>query len=405
MSLHTVNNLRDSVAGLLSGIDINNVENLNGALERASRTLIQNADIPEASGIQNITLYSGVYDYLCDSRIFGTAINDIRPQGISRYPNNFPIKTDQETFDRNKMVYYPSGTYSTFEFHNGVPIIRIVAPYTTQQVIISTMNNLDNWTTVGDATNLAVDSTFFYQAPASLRFNLSASGSSGGIQQTLQSPIDMTSYQGVGVVFLAVEMPTASDIASYTLRIGSDSSNYYTVTTTSAFLGNFTSGEFQLAPFDLANATTVGSPDITNIQYVQCTANYNGTAQTNMRFGYLFASLPTPAQILYQSSAIFLPVGSTTPLSTITANTDTIILTDAAYTLYEYESAISICQQTGGTTGSAMIQTFKQILNGDGRETGLYQKYRGDNPSQELRTLDSWYDNQSSYNGGYSGSW
>ena len=90
MSLHTVNNLRDSVAGLLSGIDINNVENLNGALERASRTLIQNADIPEASGIQNITLYSGVYDYLCDSRIFGTAINDIRPQGISRYPNNFP---------------------------------------------------------------------------------------------------------------------------------------------------------------------------------------------------------------------------------------------------------------------------------------------------------------------------
>ena len=118
------------------------------------------------------------------------------------------------------MVYYPSGTYSTFEFHNGVPIIRIVAPYTTQQVIISTMNNLGNWTTVGDATNLSVDSTFFYQAPASLRFNLSASGSSGGIQQTLQRPIDMTSYQGVGVVFLAVEMPTASDIASYTLRIG-----------------------------------------------------------------------------------------------------------------------------------------------------------------------------------------
>ena len=79
MALHSVSALKNSVGGLLSGIDLGNVQDLNGCLERAVSTFLQLADVPEASGIQNITLYSGVYDYLCDTRIFGTTINDIRP--------------------------------------------------------------------------------------------------------------------------------------------------------------------------------------------------------------------------------------------------------------------------------------------------------------------------------------
>jgi len=408
MALHTIANLRDSVAGLLSGIDINNVENLNGALERASRTLIQNADIPEASGIQNITLYAGVYDYVCDPRIFGTAINDIRPQGITRNYNNFPIKTDQETFDRTKKFQYSTETMATFEFHNGVPIIRITAPFPKQQVIMDPMNAIgtspNQWVAAGSASNLVADYTDFYQSPASLRFTLTGS-SSGTLTKTLQSPLSMANYQGVGLAFLAIEIPTgatASDLTSMSLKIGSDNSNYNSVTATQGFLGAWVSGEWLLVSFDFSTASTVGTPDWSAIDYVQITLNHTGTF-TNFRVGGLFMALPAPAQILYQSSAIFLPTGTSTPLSTITATTDTIILTDAAYTLYEFEAAISICQQTGGTTGSAMVQTFRQMLNGDGRNAGLYQMYRGDNPSQELRTLDSWYDNSSSYNSGFYG--
>ena len=99
MALHTISEVKDSVSGLLSGVDLNNVDDLNGCLTRAASTLVQKADVPEASGTQNITLYSGVFDYSCDSRIFGTAIVDIRPQGISRSPVNFVSKIDQEQFD------------------------------------------------------------------------------------------------------------------------------------------------------------------------------------------------------------------------------------------------------------------------------------------------------------------
>lgn len=394
--MKTVSQYKNSIAALLSGIDITQIDDVNGALERAARAMVQKADIPEASGIQNITLYAGVYDYLCDTRIFGTAINDIRPQGISRNYSDDVLKLGQQDFDRTKK-FYPSGTISTFQYQNGTPIIRIVAPFPTQQQVITTMTDASGWIAGGSASDLFTDLTFFYQSPASIRYNLAVSGSQGTLSTTLQGSINLSSQIGVGLVFLAVEMPTASDIASYTIHLGSDSSNYYTVTKTTAFLGAFQSGEFQLVGFDLSAATIVGTPISTAIQFVEVLVNYNGNAQTNMRIGGLFASLPSPAQILYQSAAIFLPLGGTQALTTITADTDTIILNDAAYTIYEYEGASSICQQTGGTLGSAMIATFDKILGNEPYKNGLYQAYRGDNPSQELRSSGSYYDNSSSY--------
>jgi len=400
--LKTVADLEDSVGGLVTGVDLSNVNNLFGCFERAARTLVQKADIPEASGIQNVTLYSGVFDYLCDPRIFATSITDIRPQGISRNYNDDVTKTNQQDFDRSK-GYYPSGTTSAFEFRNGVPIIRITAPFPVQKIILSPMNSAVGWTAGGDASGIFTDNTFFYQYPGSIRYNLAAAGSQGTISSTLESPIDMSAYIGIGLCFLAVEMPDASAITSYTLRIGSDSSNYYSMTATSQFLGAFVSGEFQLIGFDLQNATITGSPVDTAIQYVEVLVNYNGAAQQNMRIGYLFASLPSPAQILYQSAAIYLPVGSTTPLTTITAITDTIILNDAAFTIYEHESAISVLQQSGNSGASASILGLSGVLNGQRARNGtvinagLYDLYRGDNPSQQLRQSGSWYDNSSSY--------
>lgn len=408
--LKTVSQYKDSIAAILSGIDLSNIDNLNGAIERAARTLVQKADISEASGIQNITLYDGVFDYLCDTRIFGTAINDIRPQGISRYPWDQVTKVNQADFDRTKNFYYPSGTNSTFQYKNGIPVIRIVAPYPKQQIVLDTMTQLTGWIAGGSANNLSLDSTFFYQTPASLRFNLAALGSSGTLSKTLQSQLNLSSYIGVGMFFLAVEMPSASDITSYTIRIGSDSSDYYSMTATKGFITNFTSGEFQLVAFDFSNYTTTGTPNISAIQYVQVIVNYDGVAQVAMRVGDLFASLPSSSQILFQSAAIFLPSGASNTLTTITSDTDSIILNDAAYTLFEYEGAISICQQTGGTTGSATIGTLESVLNGARARNGtiitqgLYDLYRGDNPSQQIRTLGTYYDNGPSYESS-NGSW
>lgn len=410
MSLHTVFQLKNSVSGILSGVDLSNVDDLNPSLERAAATLIQKADIPEASGTQNITLYSGVLDYLCDQRIFGTAVNDIRPQGISRSPSNFVTKIGGEDFDRTKNYYYPSGTRSTFQYQNGVPIIRIKAPFPTQQVIIDPMNAVGTspnaWIAAGTASGLTVDATNYYQAPASLRMTVTGLGT-GTLTKTLQSPLSMANYQGVGVAFIAIQIPSgtsAAALATLSLKLGSSSANYALVAQSQGFLGAWVSGNWMLVAFDFSAGSAVGTPDWSAIQYVQISAGTLSTI-TNFRVGGLFMSLPTPAQILYQSAAIFLASGATEPTTSITANTDTIILTDPAYNLFLFESAQAILQNTGAGAGDSTSNKINQILQGvRGRngaliESGLYDMYRGDNPSQEIRQTGTYYSTELPYSG------
>lgn len=398
MALKTVAQYKDSVAAMLSGVDLNNVDNLNGAIERAARILVQQADVPEASLTQNIMLYDGVTDYACDTRIFGTAINDIRPQGQTRNINDTVAKRFGEDFDRTKN-YLSNGTMATFEYENGVPIIRIVSTVPQQRIVIDNMTATTGWTAAGSASNLALDTAVYYQQPGSLRFTLTGS-STGTLTKTLSSPLDCESYEDLGVAFLAVYIPngaTASDLTSIALKLGSDSSNYDSVSSTSGFIGAWTAGEWLLVAFDFSGATSTGTPDWTAIDYVQLSFAHSATF-TNFRIGGLWIALPSPNQILCQSAAIFKASGSDAS-ENITTDDDTILLNNPAYTLFEYEGALSILQQTGATESNAMMQSFKQTLHGNGStDMGLYALFRGNNPSQELRQTGSWYDGE---NNGY----
>jgi len=390
--LKNVSQYKDQVSAILSGINLNSVTDLNGTLERAARTVVQRADIPEASGIQNITLYPGVTDYECDTTIFGTAVNDIRPQGISRPSWDTATKTTQQQFDRLK-AYRANSTRSTFQYENGVPIIRIVAPFLNQGANLDKCTQVGNWTASGTASTPIVDTSVYYQSPASLRYTVTTGA--GIVSQTLSNSIDLSSYEDVGVAFLASFVPAdVSNLTSITLKIGSDSSNYNSVTATTPFIGAFTDNIWQLVAFDFSTASQTGTPDWTAIDYIEITDNVTGTI-TNIRIGSLFISLPTPSQILFQSAAIFLPSGSTTALTTITANTDTIVLNDPAYNLYLYEGALAVLENTSGGMGDAMYERLSRKLGIDGSgkiSGGLYGEFLGDNPSQELRTTSSYYD-------------
>ncbi len=402
MSLHTVAQLKDSVAAILSGIDLSNVDNLNGALERSARVLVQKADVPEACLTQNIVLYGGVYDYTCDPRIFGTAINDIRPQGVTRNSSDYVYKRFGEQFDRTK-GYLRNGTMTTFEYFNGVPIIRIVSKQTQQQIIIDTMTDTTGWVAAGSASNLVQDNAVYYQQPASMRFTLTGS-SAGTLTKTLPSSINIESYEGVGVAFLAINIPsgyTASNLTNMSVKLGSSASDYNVVNATEGFLGAWVSGDWLLVAYDFSVASTVGSPDWSAIDYIQITLNHTATF-INFRVGGLWISQPTPAQILSQSAAIFLPSGSQDTLTTITLNTDTIILNDPAYSLYEYESAIAILEQTGAGSSDSTYAKLNDKLSGNGSTTfGLYGLFKGDNPSQEIRLTGNYYDGDQG--GGYLG--
>lgn len=391
----TVSQLKDSVAAILSGIDLGTVDDLYGAFERAAKVLVQKVKVPETQGTQNIMLYSGVIDYLIDSRIYGTEILDIRPQGQPRYIGNFVFKKFGDDFDRQK-GYQRQGTMATFAYQQGTPIIRVVASQTLPQIIIDPMTDTTGWVAGGSASAIVQDTAVYYQQPASLRFTLTGT-STGTITKTLPNSLNLSSYQGVGLSFLAIFIPTgvdATDLTSISVKLGSTSLNYSSVSQTEGFIGAWTSGQWLIVGFDFSTASNVGTPNWSAIQYVQVSLTTVSTL-TNFRIGGLWIAQPSANQIIYASAGFFLDNGIVS--TSITSDNDQVILSDQTYPLYQYECALAMLQQTGGGLTDVTVKSIKSDL------VELYNLYRADNPSEVLKQSGNYYEDDATGYGGRNG--
>lgn len=410
MPTKTVEDLQNDVTSILTGMDLSDAVNLFGDFERAAATFIQKADVPEASGREPFFLYDGVTDYNPTTTIFGAALVDLRPQGQNREPWDGVVKTYISQFDRTKSWKTPSGYQVTFEYFNGNPIMRVNSAKAPQRLILSSMNSTTGWTAGGNASVLAVDQTVYWQRPGALRFNLAAAGSEGTLTDVITAPsISLSAYIGVGVAFIPVMLPAAAigHVTAIKLKIGNDASNYYEVTQTLPFafsevIANF----FQLWAFDLSTATPIGTPVAASAgNYQEILVEYDGTAITNIRMGGLWVSLPSPQEMLFYSSAVFQAPSATTPSKLISTVADTIIFGDPAYNIYVRECAREVARSQGGALGAGIIGQIDQELNGIGGDDlnpGLYAKFRGSNPSEELRTVGNWYyDGTGGGSGGY----
>lgn len=208
--------------------------------------------------------------------------------------------------------------------------------------------------------------------------------------------IDLTEYEGVGVVFLPTWMPDKDAITGITMRVGSDSSNYVQLTVTEGFTGPFVSREWFLAAFDLASTSlvTVGTPDFSAIDYVRVTFAYDGAQQNNVRIDDIWVSLPSPHEVLFYSPAVFVD-GSEAAAAQIVSDNDTILFRDASYNIYVQEAAREVAKNQGGNMSSSLIASIDLVLEGNGdKKLGLYQQFRGDNPSEELRQVGSYYESR-----------
>lgn len=391
MAYNTVAELKDSISAQLQGLNLNNVKSLYTALERTARQVCIKLDIPEASLRQSVTLYDGVFDYAGLTNIFGQAVTDIRPQGVWRPQTAYAYRTPAEQFDREKQLG-STGFKIAFEYKNGTPITRIVSSIPQSRAVLDPQSSTDGWTASGSVSGLADDTVVYYDSPASLRFTLT--GSSTGILTKTIASGDLSQYEDVGVAFMAIRIPdgaTATNLTSIELRLGSSASAYDSVSDTDGFLGAWVAGEWLLVAFDFSGSTSTGMPDWTAIDYVQIRFAHTGTF-TNFRVGGLWLSYPSPAEVLYQSNAIFLASGGTTPSHRITNDNDGVQLNESAYAIYEVECAKTIAKQQGGTLASGLVQTLNSDLNGQTGQDGLLGMYRADNPSREIREIGRYYD-------------
>lgn len=374
---------------MLQGLTIDTVTGVNEMLEQAARVVVQAASIPEASGRLAVNLLGGVTDYEAPGAIFGTSLVDFRPQGTERAWSDKVYKKPIELLDRTKHSL-PNGYSIAFEYKNGVGIMRVATPRALPTVSLDPIDSLTGWTAAGSAGSLVLDQLVRYKSPASFRFTLTGA-SSGTLTKAITS-VDLTDYLSVGIVLVAIRTPSATNLTSIEVRIGSSASDYYSVTATEGLLGAWTADDWLVVPFDLSTATTTGSPVITAVDYARISIVHAATL-TNFRVGSLSVSLPVPHELIFETAAIFQDEQGAMA-QTISSDNDVVILSDPALNLYEHEAALTIARAQGGNRANNLIERYENRLYGPdktGKTTGMYANFRATNPSSRVKEVDTYY--------------
>ena len=167
-------------------------------------------------------------------------------------------------------------------------------------------------TTNSDATNFTIDEVEFKAGNASFNFDIDVSQSSNN-RATLETSAartiaDLSTFEDLGSVVLWIYIPVKDYINSFTVYLGTDSTNYWSGAATSAsdVSGNAWVSGWNRIRVDWEDMTKTGSPTSTAVDYMRFDMNY-ATAQgddTDFRIDDIKIVRPEKLDFHYESTYI-----------------------------------------------------------------------------------------------------
>ncbi len=345
--MYTVTNLKSELQAMIHGTTINKVTNIDGLIYRAGRQLLLDVDPQEMKVIVPFAsaIYDLVYDYALPDDLKGNKVIDIRPQADRPSWSGF-IQTYSKVFDLTKDSLLDQ---FNINFNHGLKTIRIADSALVPGNTINACDGITNngtWATGGTASNLTEDDQNFVTGASSLKFDLGIG--TGYLENSTMSGVDLSEWVSQAVQFLWAYMQDASGISSVELRWGSSSANYYKKSVTLNQQDNSFVDGWNLLDFPWESATTVGSPDSSDISYVR--VSWVATAvQTGMRLDSIVSRLGTIMEIVYYSKFLFEDAVTGGWQETIGDDSDIINLDTESYNLLVYQCGIQLAQQLQGS--------------------------------------------------------
>lgn len=196
-----------------------------------------------------------------------------------------------------------------FDELNEVKRMLISAPQSGTQQTITTLDSLTAggglWTAFGDAFNVDADLGNYVQGQGSIKFDINgAAGLTAGIYNATMTAFDISSFFATNDSFFTFAyLSNVTGVNSYTLRIGTNATNYYQITITATHSNTAFAVGWNTLRFDATNFVTVGTPDPTACQYVALFMNKEATKinQSTFRFDSLVARTGTVLNVRYYS--------------------------------------------------------------------------------------------------------
>lgn len=365
---YSVLNAQQDLTAVIHGTTLNQVQNLNGLFNRAARQLLIDLDPQETiRTVQTGAVFTQVWDQACPTDLKGTKIIDIFPQ-VNRDPSNIFVSRFNQDFDRTKQ--FTLQEMFTVVYNKGIRTLRLNDPQAPAPITIDTLSAITGngtWAVDGTgAQTLTVNSQNFVVGGGALEFNLVAGQTSGYVQNSTLTKVDLTAELNQGTQFLWVYLPSASAVTAVNLEWGSSAANYYSLSTSVTQSATAFQNGWNLLAFPWVSATKVGTPIVSSITFSRITFTYNGALQTGVMVNNLTSQLGSIMNIEYYSQNLFQDAITGAFLETTTDPSNLINLGLDSYNIYFNQLAYLAAQQIQGLDAQFFDSNFFLTNYNDG---------------------------------------
>lgn len=384
---YSITNLLSDISSVTHGTTINKIPNIYSIINRAARAVLLDVDPKETQKIVSLSqVFNDVFDYAAPVDLKGDREVDLRPQA-GREPGQIFTQDYAQNFDVNKLWSLSNKIYT--QWNTGVKTLRIEAPTLTSPITLCDTSTITGWTATAGAQNISLDTTLNVAGGGAIQFDLAAGSSTGSIQISTLSPIDLTGHVNIDTEFYWVYLPLGSAFTNLNLKWGSDyTSNYYTYTVTTTQQGTAFQTGWNLIAIPWASATKVGTPVVTAYDSIQFTPTYNSTLQTGVKFCNLTSNTGYIFELQYYSKYLFRDPTTNAFQETVTDSTDNskIINFDTeSYNLLFNKTAFYVCQALQGADAEYDADYWQTEYN------NALMRYKAQNPSEAMKKAEPYY--------------
>lgn len=376
--MKTIGNIKTTISSRLHGTTLNKLGDFYEICKDAAEIVINRIDLQETRrrALLPNAVYDQVYDYSLPSDFKAPiSLND----QANKINNLNQIRTFSNQFnDKRKDNQYAIVWQDMVQFLRFSKYLK--APITIDKADSLTENG--TWSISSGASNLVLDTNNYISGIGSLKCDISNPGS----------------------------------VVNISMKIGNDSSNYYTKTVTTGHFEAFQDG-WNLLRFDLSDAVPTGTIDLKTTSYISFIITYN-TSETavfektlstpvdltvdnyksdgaiftyfsfdtknllsTLRLDNITAHIGTLYDINYYSNLLFRDNAGNWKEQP-TSDLDLVNLSTLSYKIFEAEISKIITQQNQGSMGGFDFAFWDLQLNGDSNQEGLYDQYERQFPSE-----------------------
>jgi hypothetical protein len=364
---------------------INKVQDVAGLILEAGNNIMLEIDLPDT--IRVAALQNAIYDDV-DSYAAPADLKDDRIISLIPQVNATPMQNYNQTYSKAFDLRKDLGDMSV-EMDSGVKTISISPIGQKAGATLSTADSLsDNgtWTAGGNAINLEADQNNFVSGSASLKFDISASGSAAYVENSTLSAVDASEYEDTGSLFVWAYVPSVSIISSIEARWGSSSSDYNSRTVSATHDNTAFVVGWNLLRFDWAGSSETGTNAASSQDYLRVTFNYDGTATQACRIDSAVFRLGSIFNLRYYSSYLYRSTAGTwLPAPTAVDDSDIINVSQTGEKLFIAELNFLAAQEIGAQDAAFDVAYFEKMRN------AAFQSYGAKNKSQALKRRESYY--------------